>query len=207
MCWPASGVCRQPQRHVRAVEGSHRIEEAEAITALCHGGQFPDYSRYIGGVYSSEWFWAKILHVSRADAAVRATACNWVELCDWVPAILSGTQARPTSDAGAAPPATSPLAPELGRPAPAEFLNALDPLLTEDLDYPLFTDSWTADLPVGTLTPEWAERLHLSCEVVIAGGAFDCHMGRWGRGQQQCAGQSDRHLHLRHPDRRRSHHR
>lgn len=46
--------------------------------------------------------------------------------------------------------------------------------MTEDLDFPLFTDSWTADLPVGTLTPEWAERLHLSCEVVIAGGDQPC---------------------------------
>ncbi len=65
------------------------IEEAAEINR--HGAQQKkNYLSYSGGIYSSEWYWAKALHVLRTDEAVRKACYTWVEHCDWIPFLLTG---------------------------------------------------------------------------------------------------------------------
>jgi L-ribulokinase len=66
------------------------VKEAAEINHAAKNWGGLDYTKYVGGVYSSEWFWAKILHTLRKDASVRENAYSWVEHCDWIPALLTG---------------------------------------------------------------------------------------------------------------------
>src|SRR5687768_3814337 len=67
------------------------IKEAEQINA--HNAKSDiDYLKYSGGIYSSEWFWAKLLHILRSDKTVANACYSWVEQCDWIPFLLTGAR-------------------------------------------------------------------------------------------------------------------
>jgi L-ribulokinase len=157
------------------------IGEASEINELC--AKWPvDYSKYEGGIYSSEWVWAKILHVLREDAAVRDAAYSWVEHCDWMPAILSGNTVPEKLIRSRCAAGHKAMWHEEFDGLPSdEFLTALDPLLG-GLRSRLYDETYPADYRVGFLTPEWSEILGLSGKVAIGAGAFDAHMGAVGGG-------------------------
>ncbi|MDR2928076.1 MAG: ribulokinase [Cytophagaceae bacterium] len=157
------------------------VTEAAEINKLCKTYDI-NYSAYEGGIYSSEWFWAKALHVLREDAAVRAKAYSIIEYCEWLPALITGVKSSKDIVRSRCANGHKAMWHESWGGLPSEdFLTKLDPLLQGFRDR-LFDKTETADVPVGTLSSEWAARLGLSTDVVVAGGAFDCHMGAVGAG-------------------------
>ena len=158
------------------------VAEAEEINELCHSGRFPDYTKYVGGIYSSEWYWAKILNVGRQNPAVFQATANWVELCDWVPSVLTGVDDASKIVRGRCASGHKALwHPEFDGLPSRDWLVALDPCLG-NLPTPLFTETKTSDQSAGGLSVEWAGRLGLAAGIPVAVGAFDCHMGAVGAG-------------------------
>lgn len=155
------------------------IKEAAEINELASKWEI-DYTSYEGGVYSSEWYWAKALHILRQDESVRKAAYSIVEHCEWMPAILTGvTKSSDIVRSRCACGHKAMWNEKWGGLPSEEFLTTLDPLLSGFRNR-LFEKTFTAEKPVGKLTEEWAKRLGLTTNVVVAGGAFDCHMGAVG---------------------------
>jgi L-ribulokinase len=158
------------------------VKEAELINTTARGWGGTDFTKYEGGVYSSEWFWSKILHVLRSDSKVRPAAFSWVEHCDWMPALLTGktdplTLKRSRCAAGH----KAMWHPDWDGLPPEAFLVKVDPLL-RGLRTRLFKETHTSDVSAGGLTEEWAKRLGLKPGIAVAVGAFDAHMGAVGGG-------------------------
>ncbi len=156
------------------------IQEAAEINKLAKTWGGEDFTKFEGGVYSSEWFWAKILHILRADPAVGKAAHSWVEHCDWFPALLTdSTEPDRLKRSRCAAGHKAMWHPSFGGLPSEDFLVRLDPLL-KGLRERLYRETYTSDIAVGTLSPEWAKKLGLSTRVTVGVGAFDAHMGAIG---------------------------
>ncbi|MDD2617430.1 MAG: FGGY family carbohydrate kinase, partial [Bacteroidales bacterium] len=155
------------------------IKEAAEINELAKQWKI-DYTAYEGGVYSSEWFWAKILHILRTDESVRKAAYSVAEHCDWLPAHICGTAQPGKMKRSRCAAGHKAMWHEKWGGLPSEdFLTKLDPLLAGYRER-LYKDTYTSDVCVGHLSEEWAKRLGLTTKVAVGVGAFDCHMGAVG---------------------------
>lgn len=152
------------------------IEEAEEINHAASEWGGEDYTKF-QGKYSSEWFWAKILHTIRTEVKVKQAAWSWVEHCDWIPALLTGKMAPLTMYRSACAAGHKALwHSEFGGLPAKEFLAQLDPYLTTVREH-YGGPPQTADTRVGEMTAEWAARLGLSPHVIVGGSSFDAHAG------------------------------
>jgi len=157
------------------------VAEAAEITALAKNIR-PQYLAKCGGTYSSEWFFSKILHCLRTAPDVFDAAHSWVELADYVPAALTGTEAPEKLTVGICAAGHKAMYNDnWGGYPDKEFLSQLDHKLGELRDR-LRPKAHTIDRAVGDLTTDWAKRTGLPEGIPVAVGAFDAHLGGVGSG-------------------------
>jgi L-ribulokinase len=157
------------------------VAEAAEITALARKMR-PQFLAKCGGIYSSEWFFSKILHCLRTSRDVFHAAHSWVELADWVPAALTGTEAPDKITAGICAAGHKAMYnKEWGGYPDEEFLGRLDPELAR-LRSRLCQRVRAIDGAAGGLTSDWAKRTGLPAGLPVAVGAFDAHLGAVGCG-------------------------
>ena len=153
----------------------HRASaEAEEITAAAHATGFEGID-WCGGVYSSEWGFAKLLHWLRHNPNKRSRFVTALEHCDMVAATLCGiTSVSGLKRSACAMGHKWMWNPKWGGLPPEEFLVAVDPLFV-GVRAKLGGEYLTSDQIAGRLSPQWAEALGLRAGIPIPVGAFDAH--------------------------------
>jgi L-ribulokinase len=157
------------------------VNEAAEITTLAKRMR-PQYLAKCGGIYSSEWFWSKILRCLRVAPEVFNAAHSWVELADYVPAALTGTEHPGKFIAGVCAAGHKAMwNAKWGGYPDAQFLSRLNPKLGK-LRTRLTPRVHSIDRAVGGLTAAWARKTGLPAGIPVAVGAFDAHLGAVGSG-------------------------
>tara|TARA_R110000868_G_scaffold21640_7_gene89737 strand:+ start:7501 stop:9171 length:1671 start_codon:yes stop_codon:yes gene_type:complete len=156
------------------------IKEANEINKLAENWGGENFTKFEGGIYSSEWFWAKILHIIRTDEKVKQAAFTWMEHCDLMTYLLIENKDLKSFKRSRCAAGHKAMWHESWGGLPADaFLNQLDPYLSK-LKSHLYTNTYTSDEIAGNLSKEWAEKLGLSTDTIVAVGTFDAHSGAVG---------------------------
>ncbi len=160
----------------------HRAKrEAAEITELARREKL-EAIQWCGGVYSSEWGFAKLLHWLRHNPAKREKFASAFEHCDMVAATLCGiTNPADVKRSVCAMGHKWMWNAGLGGLPPESFLVKVDPLLA-GVRSKLGGQYATSDKIAGTLAPQWAEKLGLRAGIPIPVGAFDAHWDAIGAG-------------------------
>ena len=163
----------------------HRAKaEAALITGVARRDRLAAID-WIGGVYSSEWGFAKLLHWLRRNPEKRGQMVSAVEHCDMMAAVLCGITDLETMPRSVCAMGHKWMWNEsLGGLPPEEYLVQVDPLLRGVRDK-LRGRYVTSDKLAGRLAPEWASRLGLRAGIPIPVGAFDAHWDAIGAGVRE----------------------
>jgi L-ribulokinase len=155
--------------------------EAAEITDAARRSGLPAIE-YCGGVYSSEWGFAKLLHWLRHNPDKCGQFATAFEHCDYVAAVLCGV-----TDPSQAARSICAMGHKwlwnasLGGFPSEEFLAGVDPLLA-GVREKLNGRYLTSDHVAGYLSAEWADRLGLTAGIPVPVGAFDAHWDAVGAG-------------------------
>jgi L-ribulokinase len=159
----------------RAWREAARITEVARATGL-------QAIQWCGGVYSSEWGFAKLLHWLTHNPEKRRRFVTALEHCDMAAAVLCGI-----TEPGCLPRSICAMGhkwmwnKELGGFPHDAFFAEVDPLLA-GMCGKLAGCYATSDKIAGRLSPEWADKLGLKSDIPIPVGAFDAHWDTVGAG-------------------------
>ncbi|MFL3050673.1 MAG: ribulokinase [Candidatus Neomarinimicrobiota bacterium] len=160
------------------------FSEAKQITKLARDVR-PEYLVKIGGVYSSEWYWSKVLHCKNIDPKLFDSISSFVELCDYIPSVLTGqTKPKNIKRSICAAGHKAMYNKDWGGLPDPEFLSMLDPALCKIREN-YSEEAFSSEQSAGVLSEEWANRLGLKPGISVAVGAFDAHMGAVGAGVKE----------------------
>lgn len=163
------------------------VEEAAEITALCaqwkeKGLSKWNFASHCGSNYSPECYWAKVLNVFRRRRDIQAASHTLLELCDYIPVVLTGCHSLGDFKASHCAASAKHLWSEQWNGfAPDEFFDTLDPALTAIRHNMADRNHYCVE-PSGTLCAEWAAKTGLSTDVVVGVGNIDSYAGATAAG-------------------------